>query len=100
MFNLTVCLTPPAIAAADRCTCLVEGLKLTIWALQVEVDHVPCVQEGQAARDVQRDGFAEARLPLAIGATLPVSSTCQLLEQLASCCQVAKAAGSTRQMAR
>jgi hypothetical protein len=36
------------------------------------VDHVPRVQEGQAARNVQRDGFAEARLPLANGATFPV----------------------------
>lgn len=68
-----MCLTAPAVAnPTDSCTCLVEGPAPTIWALQVQVDHVPRVQEGQAPRDVQRYGLAESRLSLAIGATLPV----------------------------
>ena len=76
MFNLEGaqwCLTSSAGATpADPCTRFAEGLAPTIGALQVEMDHVPRMQEGQAARNVQRDGFPEARLPLAIGATLPV----------------------------
>ena len=67
---------PSDVSVTKPCICLVEGPGLTIGALEVKVDHVPRVQEGQAARDVQGYGFPEARLPPPLRAALPADPKC------------------------
>lgn len=67
---------PSDMSVTRPCICLVEGPGLTIGALEVKVDHVPRVQEGQAARDVQRNGFPEAWLPPPLRAALPADPKC------------------------
>ena len=47
------------------------SLQPTVRRLEVQVHDVALVQEGQAARHIQRDGLAQPRFPLCAGATAP-----------------------------